>query len=142
MTISTQALPTPVPLQQDAVIIALVGLAHASSHFGHLLLPPLFPVCMSEFGLKYSELGLLVSAFFVVSGIGQASAGFVVDKVGARPMLFAAIGLFVLACLMAAMAKGYSTLLAVAAEAGIPHPGPDCEWGDPGAWLGLDGGSV
>lgn len=121
MTISTQALPTPVPLQQDAVIIALVGLAHASSHFGHLLLPPLFPVFMSEFGLNYSELGLLVSTFFVVSGMGQASAGFVVDKVGARPMLFAAIGLFVLACLMAAMAKGYSTLLAVAAVAGMAN---------------------
>ena len=81
---SPQTLPISVPLKQDATIIGLVGLAHASSHFGHLLLPPLFPVFMAEFGLSYSQLGALMSVFFVVSGIGQASAGFVVDKVG-RP---------------------------------------------------------
>jgi len=37
--------PREVPLRQDATVIGLVGLAHASSHFGHLLLPLLFPVC-------------------------------------------------------------------------------------------------
>ena len=68
--------PTGVPLRQDASIIALVGLAHASSHFAHLLLPLMFPVFMREFGLSYSELGLLMTTFFVVSGIGQAGAGF------------------------------------------------------------------
>lgn len=121
MTIAAQVLPAPVPLQQDAAIIGLVGLAHASSHFGHLLLPPLFPVFMTEFGLSYSQLGLLVSIFFVVSGVGQASAGFVVDKLGARPMLFAAIGLFVLACLLGAIAGGYNALLGVAAVAGLAN---------------------
>jgi MFS family permease len=35
-----------------------------------------------------------MSTFFVVSGVGQASTGFVVDKIGARPMLFGALGLF------------------------------------------------
>ena len=64
----------PVPLQQDAAIIGLVGLAHASSHFSHLLLPLLFPVFMTEFGLSYSQLGLLMTVFFVVSGAGQALA--------------------------------------------------------------------
>ena len=109
------------PLKQDATIIGLVGLAHASSHFGHLLLPPLFPVFMTEFGLSYSQLGLLMSVFFVVSGIGQASAGFVVDKFGARPMLFAALGLFVLASGLASVVTGYAGLLAVAALAGLAN---------------------
>ena len=35
-----------------------------------------------------------------VSGIGQASAGFVVDKLGARPLLFAALAMFALAALL------------------------------------------
>ncbi|MEN9384786.1 MAG: hypothetical protein RL323_1929, partial [Pseudomonadota bacterium] len=65
-------------------MIGLVGLAHATSHFSHLLLAPLFPVFMRDFGLSYSDVGLLVTAFFVVSGIGQASSGFLVDRVGAR----------------------------------------------------------
>ncbi len=121
MTTATHALHAPVPLQQDAAIIGLVGLAHAASHFGHLLLPPLFPVFMTEFGLSYSQLGLLMSTFFVVSGIGQASAGFVVDRVGARPMLFGALGLFVLACLLASKVTGYSGLMGVAAVAGLAN---------------------
>jgi FSR family fosmidomycin resistance protein-like MFS transporter len=111
--------PISAPLGQDAAIIGLVGLAHASSHFGHLLLPLLFPVFMTEFGLSYSELGLLMSTFFVVSGVGQASAGFVVDRVGARPLLFVALGIFVAACMAASMVTGYTGLLMVAALAGL-----------------------
>ena len=33
-----------VPWRQDARTIGLIGLAHASSHFFHLMLPPLFPL--------------------------------------------------------------------------------------------------
>jgi MFS family permease len=109
----------PVPLRQDAAVISLVGLAHASSHFSHLLLPLLFPVYMREYGLSYSELGLLMSVFFVVSGLGQAGAGFVVDRFGARRVLFVAEGLFIAACLMASVAQGYTGLMAVAVLAGL-----------------------
>ncbi|WP_394755728.1 MFS transporter [Rhodoferax sp.] len=119
MTSTALHLPLAVPLQQDANIIALVGLAHASSHFAHLLLAPLFPVFMTEFGLSYSELGLLMTTFFVVSGLGQASAGFVVDRLGARPLLFVALGIFVLACSAASLVRGYVGLMGVAALAGL-----------------------
>ena len=119
MTTATLQSSLPVPLKQDASIIALVGLAHASSHFAHLLLPLMFPVFMVEFGLSYSELGLLVTTFFVVSGLGQASAGFAVDRLGARPLLFAAMGIFVAACGLASMVSGYAGLLGVAALAGL-----------------------
>ena len=119
MTSTSHALPLPVPLKQDATIIGLVGLAHASSHFAHLLLPLMFPVFMKEFGLSYSELGLLMTTFFVVSGVGQASAGFVVDRLGARPLLFVALGLFVVACAAASQVTGYTGLLGVAALAGL-----------------------
>jgi MFS family permease len=108
-----------VPLRQDASIIALVGLAHASSHFAHLLLPLMFPVFMKEFGLSYSELGLLMTTFFVVSGLGQAGAGFLVDRLGARPLLFVATGIFMLACVGASLVTGYTGLFLVAALAGL-----------------------
>ena len=116
---NTISVPHAVPLQQDATIIGLVGLAHASSHFGHLLLPLMFPVFMQEFGLSFAEVGLLMTAFFVVSGVGQASAGFVVDRFGARPLLFAALGIFVAACVAASAVTGYSGLFVVAALAGL-----------------------
>ena len=112
------AQPT-VPLQQDASIIALVGLAHASSHFAHLLLPLMFPVFMKEFGLSYSEVGLLMTTFFVISGFGQAGAGFVVDRFGARPLLLAALAIFAVASVAASMVTGYTGLVLVAALAGL-----------------------
>ena len=108
-----------VPMQQDAAIIGLVGLAHASSHFGHLLLPLMFPVFMTEFGLSFSELGLLMTTFFVVSGIGQACAGFVVDRLGARPLMFTALGIFIVACVAASKVTGYTGLMLVAVLAGL-----------------------
>lgn len=123
MTTATTGLlppsPQPVPLKQDAAVIGLVGLAHATSHFSHLLLAPLFPLFIRDFGLTYSDVGLLMTAFFVISGTGQALSGFLVDRVGARPVLFAAIFCFLLASLLASQATGYSGLMGVAVLAGL-----------------------
>jgi FSR family fosmidomycin resistance protein-like MFS transporter len=105
--------------QRDALVIGLVGLAHATSHFSHLLLAPLFPVFMREFGLSFSQVGLLTSLFFLISGVGQALSGFLVDRVGARPVLFASIGLFMASALSAALAQGYGGLLLAAVLAGL-----------------------
>ncbi len=116
---TTAAPGSTVPLRQDARTIALVGLAHGTSHFFHLLLPPLFPLFIRDFGFSYAELGLLVTTFFVISGIGQALAGFVVDRIGARPVLFAALGCFALAALSLSLATGYSGLMLAAALAGL-----------------------
>lgn len=119
MNSSSTGATSAVPLRQDARTIGLIGLAHGSSHFFHMLLPPLFPWLIDEFGFSYSELGLLVSAFFVVSGVGQALAGFLVDRVGARPVLFVALSCFVLAGLVASTAQGYATLVLAAVLAGL-----------------------
>ncbi len=118
-TLDAAAPVNPVPLRQDATVIGLVGLAHGTSHFSHLLLAPLFPVFIRDFGLSYSDVGLLMSIFFVISGSGQALSGFVVDRIGARPVLFAAIGCFLLAALAASQATGYSGLVLVAMLAGL-----------------------
>jgi MFS transporter, FSR family, fosmidomycin resistance protein len=111
--------PNPVPLKQDAQTIGLIGLAHGTSHFFHMLLPPLFPWFIQDFGLSYSQLGLLVTLFFIISGTGQALGGFLVDKVGARPVLLSALGCFALAAAAASLAQGYGGLMLAAALAGL-----------------------
>lgn len=118
---STFAQPalTPATLAQDARTIGVVGLLHGGSHFFHLLLPPLFPWLVADFGWSYSELGVLVSVFFVVSGVGQALAGFLVDRVGARPVLLVALVCFALAAFTAGLSAGYAGLLCAAALAGL-----------------------
>jgi len=109
----------PDPLRSDVRTIGLIGLAHGSSHFFHLLLPPLFPWLIAEFGYSYAELSVMVSLFFVVSGVGQAMAGFAVDRFGARPILFAALGSFTVAGVVASLAQGYGMLLLAAFFAGL-----------------------
>lgn len=116
---SSSSAPVAPPLRQDARTIGLIGLAHGSSHFFHMLLPPLFPWLIAEFGFNYSQLGLLVSVFFVISGVGQALSGFLVDRVGARPVLFCALASFAVAGLVAGTAQGYAGLVLAAAFAGL-----------------------
>jgi FSR family fosmidomycin resistance protein-like MFS transporter len=117
---TTSAISTELPsLRQDAFTIGLVGLAHSISHFCHMLLAPLFPVFIKEFGLSFAEVGSLVTIFFVISGVGQALSGFVVDRFGARPVLFGAMASFVLATLAASQATGYAGLALAAVFAGV-----------------------
>ena len=105
--------------RHDAEVIGLVGLAHGTSHFYHLLIPPLFPWLMRDFGLSFTEVGALMSVFFVVSGLGQAAAGFVVDRVGARPVLFFGLALLSVSALLLGSATSYAGLVLAAAVAGL-----------------------
>jgi MFS family permease len=119
MTSSTTLPNNAVPLQQDAKVMGLVGLMHGTSHFAHLFLPPFFPFFMADFGLSYTDVGLMVTVFFVVSGVGQASSGFLVDRVGARPVVFVSLALFASAALLASQATAYWMLLAAAFLGGL-----------------------
>lgn len=115
----SQTLSLDTPPQRDATVITLIGAVHGVSHFFHLLLPPLFPWLMQEFGLSFSRIGLTMTVFFVVSGLGQAAAGFLVDRLGAARVLAGGISCFILAALLLALAPGFYTLLGVAALAGL-----------------------
>ena len=108
-----------VPLRQDASVIGLVGMAHLISHFSQLLLAPLFPWLKTEFNVSYAELGFLMTVFFVVSCAVQAASGFVVDKFGPRPVLFAGLALIGVAAFGYAMSTSYWMLAAAAVVGGI-----------------------
>lgn len=113
-------------LRQDARVIGLVGLAHGTSHFYHVILAALIPWLKPEFNLSYAELGLLMTVFFTVSGVGQAMAGFIVDRYSARAVLFGGIGLLGLSAVMLSSAHSYAQLMLGAFLAGcgnsVFHP--------------------
>ncbi len=109
----------PATLRRENATMAMVGVAHGTSHFFHLTLAPLFPWLKDAFSLSYSELGLLVTVFFVISGVGQALSGFLVDRVGAWPVMMAALGCFVLAACVLAAAPGYGGLMVGAVLCGV-----------------------
>jgi FSR family fosmidomycin resistance protein-like MFS transporter len=111
--------PARTPGHGDVRTVTVVSIAHGCSHFFHLIVAPLFPWLKVEFGLSYAELGLLMTVFFVVSGFGQALAGFVVDRIGAVPVLLASLCAFVASALLLAVAPSYVVLLAGCALAGL-----------------------
>jgi MFS family permease len=108
-----------VSFRRDARVIGLVGLAHGTSHLFQLALPPLFPLLRAEFGVSWTLLGALVGVFYAASGATQFAAGFVVDRAGARPVLFAGLALLATATLAGAFAPGVWWLFPMMAAAGI-----------------------
>ena len=102
-------------LGRDARVIVIVGAAHGGSHFFHLVLPPLFPLLKTAFGVTYTELGLVMGVFFATSGLCQTPAGFLVDRVGAARVLAAGLALLGTGAVLASLAPGYLALLPAAA---------------------------
>jgi len=117
-TLSTASAGQPT-LRADAKLIGLVGLAHGISHFSQLLLAPLFPWLKDAFNVSYIELGAVLTVFFVVSCMVQAASGFIVDKLGPRPVLFVGLGLLGLSAFSYALAQSYAMLLFSAVIAGV-----------------------
>src|SRR5580704_3030314 len=77
----------------DARIIGLVSAAHFVSHYYILLLPPLFAFIRADYGVSYTQLGLTIAMFNVVSAAFQTPAGFLIDWIGARLILIAGLTL-------------------------------------------------
>ncbi|MDQ6679972.1 MAG: MFS transporter, partial [Pseudomonadota bacterium] len=113
------AAQTARPARQDAALIGLVGIAHSISHFSQLLLAPLFPWLKDAFAVSYAQLGLLMTIFFVVSCAVQALSGFIVDRVGPRPVLFGGLALLGLAAFGYASSQSYAMLAAFSVLGGI-----------------------
>lgn len=105
--------------RRDAQVIGLEGLAHGVSHFFHLILAPLFPWIKEAFGLSYAELGLLMTMFFAVSGVGQATSGFVVDRIGASTVLFFGMACLGVSALVLAASPNYAVLMLGSMLAGL-----------------------
>ena len=106
-------------MRRDATVISLVGFAHGTSHFFHFVMPPLFPWLMRDFGLSFTQVGSAMTVFFVVSGVGQALAGFVVDRFGALRVLCAGVALLCSGGFALALAGSFPMVLGAAAIAGL-----------------------
>ena len=117
---NAQALP-PSNQKRDWMTISIVGCAHGSSHFFQLVIPSLFLPLGAAFGLDFAQLGFLMTLFFVVSGFCQVAAGFIVDRIGPRPVLWFGMAGFVVAALLLANATGFGTLLLAAVVGGVAN---------------------
>jgi MFS transporter, FSR family, fosmidomycin resistance protein len=105
--------------RNDPLVISLVALGHATSHFMQLVLPPLFPLMREELGVSYATLGMVAALFYAVSALLQPLAGFVVDRYGGRGVLLGGIGLMSFGTALMSLAHGPGALLLGALVSGL-----------------------
>ena len=103
----------------DLKVISLISTGHCLSHMYQLALPNLFFLITVKEGFSITSLALLTSVFFVVSAIGQIIAGFLVDKYGARPILFLGVLLISFATAAFAFANSYQLMIVLSFLAGL-----------------------
>jgi len=105
--------------RRDWKIISLVGMNHACSHFFQLVIPTLYLALASEYGYDFVKLGMLASTFYVVSCLGQASSGFIVDRIGPGPVLRFGLACFVVSGGLIGLSNGYFLLMLGAIIGGV-----------------------
>jgi len=100
-------------------VVSAVSAAHFVSHYYILLLAPLLPFVRAEYGVSYTEIGLALAVFNIVSAALQAPAGFLVDWLGARILLICALLIGAGAFAIAGLVNSYWVLVAMFALAGV-----------------------
>ncbi|HTI87058.1 MAG TPA: MFS transporter [Alphaproteobacteria bacterium] len=97
--------------RRDFKVLSLVCGGHFVSHFYMMVLPPLFPLIHADLGLSYLDLGFLLTARYVATGVAQIPIGFMVDRFGAKIMLMAGLMVMVLGYALFALASNFWILL-------------------------------
>jgi MFS family permease len=113
--------PLAVPRSGETKVLSLICAAHFVSHYYVLVLAPLFIIIKTDFGVSYTELGLALTVFNLVTAIMQTPVGFLVDRVGARVMLVAGMLLGGAALLIAALLPYYWLFVAMFGLLGLAN---------------------
>lgn len=106
-------------LKRDATVIGLVSGGHFMSHYFSTVLPPLFPFLHTDLGVSYTMLGLLLSAKNLASGFLQLPAGIMVDKYGAKALLFTGFAVMLACFFLVSVTSSFWLIAAFILIAGI-----------------------
>lgn len=108
-------------LRDDARVIGLVTSAHFCSHFYQLVLPSLFVFMVDHYGYSYTQLGLLVGVFSIMSAIAQTPLGMMVDRIGARWPLILATGVLGASFVGYGLFSSYEAMMVLAVIGGTAN---------------------
>jgi FSR family fosmidomycin resistance protein-like MFS transporter len=119
----TQAIELPVSIDRasERRLVGGVCFAHLVSHYYITLLAPLFLFVREDYGVTYTELGLALTAFNVMSTALQTPTGFLVDRVSARMVIIYGLILGAGALAVAGLVNSFWVFVAMFAVAGIAN---------------------
>lgn len=107
------------PLHRDVRVIGLIGVVHGASHYYQLAFVTMLLIVRQEAGLSFTDVGLLASIFYGVSGVAQTAAGFAVDRFGARWILSGGLATIGCALGLIAVVHSFMGFAAIAVVAGL-----------------------
>lgn len=115
---------TEAPLARAATaspvrLITAVCAAHFVSHYYIIILAPLLPFVRDDYGVTYTEIGFALATFNIVSAALQTPAGFLIDRFGARILLFWGVLFGAVAFLLAGLVHSFWFMVAMFAVAGV-----------------------
>jgi MFS family permease len=101
--------------------VGLVSAAHFVGHFQMLVVPPLFPLLTSRWGVSFIQLGLALTVYAIVSVAAQLPMGYMADHFGSRKLLIGALCLGGVSLASVGVVDRYSWLLIAAGLSGIAN---------------------
>lgn len=114
------------PLRIDIRVIGLISVGHCLSHLSQLIIPSLFLFIKDDFGVSYSALGFSALLMFATSGLMQVPSGFLVDRIGGKPVLVAGMLLATGGIVLAGLAPNYlwfsAAMICIGAGNSVFHP--------------------
>lgn len=102
-------------------LLVQVSIAHLVSHLHIMAVPALLPLLPGAMQVGFVELGIAIGLFNIISALVQAPLGFVVDRLGARWVLMAALLLGAASFGLVAVFPNYPCLLAAMILAGLAN---------------------
>lgn len=92
-------------MKQGIILVVVLCLPYIISQFLRSSVGVIAPNLITELGLDPSELGLLVSVFFLSFAFAQIPLGAAIDRFGAKICLLSSVAIAVLGCLLFAWAQ-------------------------------------
>lgn len=117
----TQTISVPAPRARATRVVVPVCAAHFLSHYYMIILAPLFAFVRADYSVSYTDLGLALTAFNLVSAVFQTPAGFLVDRIGARAVLIAGVALGAAAFAVAGLVNSFVVFVAMFGVAGLAN---------------------
>jgi MFS family permease len=102
-------------------LLAQVSAAHLISHLHIMTVPALLPLLPGVMEVGFVELGIAIGVFNIVTAMVQIPLGFMVDRIGAKRMLLAALLLGAFSFGLVAAIPTYSCLLVAMVLAGLAN---------------------
>lgn len=103
----------------EPLTIGAVFSAHFVSHFLQVAYAPVLLLVKDEFGIGFTEAGLVFSLIYLASGLGQPVAGILVDRFGAHRLLILGVCLQSVGILAMGFSTSFIQLLPLAVISGL-----------------------